>query len=184
MKILIVSLLAAGLPLAASAQMVELPPDMKSSEMHHKNAPAKPSTALTVTGLDGKTTTYSADDIKNMTHMTVTVHNIHSNADETYSGVAVSELVKRVEPKLATGERPRVKPLMTVIVFGGTDNYHVVLTECDIDSSCHNGTVIVADQKDGKPLTVDGEFKLISTEDKKPQRWVRNLTSIEVKSVQ
>jgi hypothetical protein len=42
--------------------------------------------------------------------------------------------------------------------------------------------VIVATSMDGKPLGADGALKLISTEDKKPQRWVRNLTAITMKS--
>jgi hypothetical protein len=31
---------------------------------------------------------------------------------------------------------------------------------------------------DGKPLGADGELKLVSTEDAKPQRWVRNLAAV------
>jgi hypothetical protein len=44
--------------------------------------------------------------------------------------------------------------------------------------------VIVATSVDGKDLGADGELKLVSTEDKKPQRWVRNLTAISLKTVE
>jgi hypothetical protein len=37
---------------------------------------------------------------------------------------------------------------------------------------------------DGHDLGADGELKLVSTEDKKPQRWVRNLTSISLKTAE
>jgi hypothetical protein len=33
-------------------------------------------------------------------------------------------------------------------------------------------------------LGEDGQFKLINSEDKKPQRWVRNLSSISVRSAE
>jgi hypothetical protein len=36
----------------------------------------------------------------------------------------------------------------------------------------------------GKPLGDDGELKLIDSSDKKPQRWVRNLSAIAVKSAE
>jgi hypothetical protein len=171
--------LALALPACLSAQMK---PGDNMESMHH--APAVPSTSLTITGIDGKTESYSPEDIRNMTHLTVKVHNMHTNADETYSGVPVSELVKRSEPALATGEKPKVRPLMTILIFGATDKYRIALTLCDADPSCRNGMALVADQQDSKPLATDGAFKLIVTEDKKPQRWVRNLTSIEIKAAE
>jgi len=162
------------LPLALCAQM-----------NHTEAATPKaivPSTTLTVTGLDGKTQSYSPEDLRNMTHLTVKVHNAHTNADESYSGVPVSSLVKRAEPNLT--DKSKSHPLMTVLIFEGADKYRIALTVCDIDPSCRNGIAIVADQIDGRPLTADGAFKLILTEDKKPQRWTRNLASITVKSLE
>jgi hypothetical protein len=44
--------------------------------------------------------------------------------------------------------------------------------------------VIVALSVDGHSLGADGELKLISTDDKKPQRWVRNLSAIALKTVE
>jgi hypothetical protein len=44
--------------------------------------------------------------------------------------------------------------------------------------------VIVADTQDGKPIAADGTFKLVSTEEKRPARWVRNLASITVKAAE
>jgi hypothetical protein len=35
----------------------------------------------------------------------------------------------------------------------------------------------------GKPLGDDGQLKLVSTADKKPERWIRNLASITVVTV-
>jgi hypothetical protein len=44
--------------------------------------------------------------------------------------------------------------------------------------------VIVATSMGGKPLGEDGQLKLIDSGDKKPQRWVRNLSAIAVKSAE
>jgi hypothetical protein len=48
----------------------------------------------------------------------------------------------------------------------------------------HAGDVIVALTLDGKPLTEDGAFKLVSTEDKRPARWVRNLMALTLVGVE
>ena len=54
----------------------------------------------------------------------------------------------------------------------------------EIESSEHNGEVIVATSMNGKSLGDDGQVKLVDSADKKPQRWVRNLSAITVKSVE
>ncbi len=54
----------------------------------------------------------------------------------------------------------------------------------EVEASEHDGDVLVATSMDGKSLGADGELKLVSTEDKKPQRWVRNLTAITLKSAE
>jgi hypothetical protein len=43
--------------------------------------------------------------------------------------------------------------------------------------------VIVADTINGQTLEKDGAFKMVSSEEKRPARWVRNLTSISVVKV-
>ena len=54
----------------------------------------------------------------------------------------------------------------------------------EVEPTEHTGDVIVALSVDGHSLGADGELKLISTDDKKPQRWVRNLSAIVLKTVE
>jgi hypothetical protein len=56
----------------------------------------------------------------------------------------------------------------------------VLYALAEVDSSIHAGDVIVADSEDGQKLGKDGVLKMISTEEKRPARWVRNLRSISV----
>jgi hypothetical protein len=60
----------------------------------------------------------------------------------------------------------------------------VLYSVTEIEGSEHNGEVIVATTMGGRPLGEDGKFKLVDSGDKKPQRWVRNLKSITVKSAE
>jgi DMSO/TMAO reductase YedYZ molybdopterin-dependent catalytic subunit len=113
----------------------------------------------------------------------VTLHNAHTNADETYSGVRLADLLGKMGTPL--GSDLRCKALANYIVATGADGYKAVLALGEVDPSFHPGEVIVADMMDGKPLDAhSGPFKLVVTEDKRPARSVRNLTTIELKSAQ
>ncbi|GAA3768536.1 hypothetical protein GCM10022270_31830 [Terriglobus aquaticus] len=146
-----------------------------------KHEAGVPSKTLALTGLDGSTRTLSADDLKALPHVSVAVTNGHTHQQETYSGVPVKDLLALVASKPGAG--PHVSPRTTVVIAGATDHFQVVLTMCDTDPGCRSGQAIVADAEDGKPLTADGAFKLILTEDKMPGRWTRNLDSLTEKNV-
>ncbi len=148
--------------------------------MSHK-ADVKPSTQLVVTGLGGQFKTLSLSEFKALPHVAVTVHNGHSDRNESYSGVPVKELLAMVAP--ATGSAPKISQNMQVVIAGATDGFRVAIALCDIDPDCRNGQAIVADSESSSPLQADGAFKLILTEDKKPSRWARNLNSLTVMSL-
>jgi hypothetical protein len=151
----------------------------ESAERAHAITP--PSTSLTLT-VDGKATTLSVADLQAMPQTTVTVHNEHTKVDETYTGVLLGDLLtKSGFPVDKTTHR---KMLRSYLVAEGMDKYWVLYSVTEIEFSEHNGTVIVATSLGGKPLGDDGQFKLIDSSDKKPQRWVRNLSAIAVKSAE
>ena len=78
------------------------------------------------------------------------------------------------------GESVRGKLFMTAVVAEGTDKYSVIYALAEVDPSIHTGDVIVADSVEGQKLGKDGAFKLVSTEERRPARWVRNLAEISV----
>jgi hypothetical protein len=120
-------------------------------------------------------------DLKAMPQTTVTVHNEHTKADETYTGVRVADLLAKMDAPL--GNKLRGAALSDYLVATGSDGYVAVIALAEADPSFHSGEVIVADTMDGQPLDAhSGPFKLVVTEDKRPARWVRNLASLELKS--
>lgn len=120
-------------------------------------------------------------DLKAMPRTTVSVHNEHSKADETYAGVRLADVLGRLGAPL--GHDLRGVALSGYIVATGSDGYVAVIALAEADPSFHSGEVIVADTMNGHPLDPkSGPFKLVVTEDKRPARWVRNLISIELKS--
>jgi hypothetical protein len=145
----------------------------------HDHAPASPSTSLTMT-VDGKATTLSVAELQAMPQKTVTVHNEHTKADESYTGVLLGDLLAKYG--FPVDKTTHQKMLRSYLLAEGTDKYWVLFSVTEIEGSEHNGEVIVATSMGGKPLGDDGKFKLVDTADKKPQRWVRNLSAITVKS--
>jgi hypothetical protein len=118
----------------------------------------------------------SPTDFRVLTHVTVTVHNGDTGADESYSGVPLATLLAMVSAPL--GNKLRREALTSYLFASGSGGYSVVLSLAEVDPSFHNGQVLVADARDGQPLGKSGPFQLIVSEDKRPARWVRNLNYI------
>jgi hypothetical protein len=120
--------------------------------------------------------TLSPADFRALPHITITVHNGHTNAAETYSGVPLATLLAKVNAPI--GKELHGEAMTSYLIATGSDGYSVVLSLAEVDPSFHEGQVLVADIRDGKPLTNYGPFQLIVSDDKRPARWVHNLNSI------
>jgi hypothetical protein len=117
-----------------------------------------------------------------MPQKTVSVHNEHTKADEAYSGVLLSDLLAKCG--FVADKAAQHKMLHSYVVAEGTDKYSVLYSATEVEGSDHTADVLVATAMNGKELGADGQLKLIDTADKKPERWVRNLTAITLKTVE
>jgi hypothetical protein len=154
---------------------------LNAQQMGMAHEPSAPSTQLALRGLEGKSVTLSPADLAALPHKTVTVMNHHTSASETYSGVALSDLLAKIGAP--QGSDVKGKLFLLGVVATGTDNYSVLFAIAETDPTIHTGDILVADQMNGQKIDKDGAFKLVSTEEKRPARWVRNLTSISVVEV-
>jgi hypothetical protein len=152
-----------------------------AQQMEH-SPPTTPSTRLTIKTYDGKTLTLTPEELAALPHKSVSVFNAHSKTNETYSGVPLADLLSKAGVPL--GESVRGKLFMIGIIAAGMDGYGVLYSLAEVDPAIHTGDVIVADTVDGQKLTKDGAFKMVSSEERRPARWVRNLTSISVVKVE
>ena len=167
------SLLAVGL--------VMLTPVSSFGQAAPAKASAPLSTNLTLT-VDGKATVLSVADLQAMPQKSVTVHNEHTKTDETYSGVLLGDLLAKYG--FPVGQATHRKMLRSYVVAEGTDKYWVLYSATEIEGSEHQGDVLVAVAMNGKSLGEDGQLKLVASGDKKPERWVRNLSAITLKSAE
>ncbi len=127
-----------------------------------------------------KSAEWTAATLAALPHASITVYNEHAKANQTYSGVALIDLLA----KMGVPEKPRGKELKLYIVAEGSDGYQVVYSIGEVTPDVHDGTVMVADGQDGKPIGNDGPLKLVATGEKRPARWVRNLVAVRVLTAQ
>lgn len=130
--------------------------------------------------LAGKSNDWTADKLTSLPHTTLTVHNEHTKADETYSGVPLIALLT----PLGVTDKPHGKDLSLYVTAVGSDGYEAVYSIGEVTPDVGASTIIVADTENGKPLSADGPLKLIGTGDKRPARWVRNLVAIKVQAAE
>ena len=138
---------------------------------------AERSTTLTLT-LGGVSRQLSARDLSAMPQSQVTVHNVHTNRDETYTGVALYYLLSASGFPFTKETQPTY--LRSYVRAQGADFYFVIYSASEVAPDLNNSKVLVATQMDRHDLGREGLFKLVSTGDKRPARWVRNLLSISL----
>jgi len=151
-------------------------------EMGHDHAMAKPNVpagVLRVT-VAGKSTDWTLAQLAAMPHKTATLFNSHAKANQSYAGVPLMELLL----KAGVAAKPHGKDLALYLAAVGSDGYVAVYSVAEVNPDVHEGTVLVADAVDGKPLTDDGPLKLVSAGETRPARWVRNLALIKVDAAQ
>ncbi|HWA94228.1 MAG TPA: hypothetical protein VG844_06470 [Terracidiphilus sp.] len=151
---------------------------MGSMAMHHGKH-VKPTGPLTIS-FNGKKSAWPLARLSALPHTTITVYNEHTKKKETYAGVPLTDLLT----PLGVPAKPHGKDFKLYVVVEGADGYKVVYSAAEVTPDVHDATVLVADTEDGKPIGDDGPLKLVATGEKRPARWVRNLASISVETVQ
>jgi len=141
--------------------------------------PAVPAGPLKVSFGD-KSAEWTPATLAALPHKTITVYNEHAKLNQAFTGVELMELLKL----LGVVEKPHGKDLRLYVVAEGSDGYQVVYSIGEVTPDVHDGTVLVADGLDGKPIGDSGPLQLVATGEKRPARWVRNLVAIRVRAAE
>jgi hypothetical protein len=160
----------------AQASSQSSPTPSGGTDMSHATGkPSVPAGPLKITFGD-KSADWTPATLAALPHVSLTVYNEHSKANETYSGVPLISLLT----PLGVPDKPRGKDFKLYLVAAGSDGYEVVYSLGEVTPDVHDGTVLVADSEDGKPIAGSGPLKLVATGEKRPARWVRNLVAVRV----
>jgi DMSO/TMAO reductase YedYZ molybdopterin-dependent catalytic subunit len=144
------------------------------------SAPAQDPTVpqLTVRGGTPAAVTLSAGDLASMPRETVSLAE-QNGAKASYEGVPLREILQRAGAPL--GKELRGKALAGYVLAKAADGYEVVFSLGELDQAFGNLSILVADKRDGKPLTgKQGPLRLVCPNDKAGARSVRMLESVEL----
>jgi hypothetical protein len=125
-----------------------------------------------------KSAEWTAAKLAQLPHETIQASSERTHAPESYSGVPLIALLV----ELGVPQKLKGKDLRLYVVVEGSDGYKVVYSMGEVSPDVHDGSVLVADSVDGKPLTDNGPIELVSTGDRRPARWVRGVVSIRVQA--
>jgi hypothetical protein len=130
----------------------------------------------------GKTTVITSSDLASMRHEDVTAMDFHEKRSHTYTGVPVRDLLARAGVPL--GEKMRGPAFKLAVTARTRDNYEVVYALAEFDEAFNGRTILLVDREDGHVLGDGmGPVRIVVPGDKRPARWARMVTSLDVLSV-
>jgi hypothetical protein len=97
----------------------------------------------------------------------------------TWEGVALADILRAAGVPM--DEKLRGKNLSLYVRISASEGYRAVFALAELDPGIRDSQIILADHHDGKPMdTKEGPFRIIAAGEKRPARWVRQVTSIDV----
>ena len=123
-----------------------------------------------------------ASALHQLPRMEVRITDPHDPGKEiVYAGPSLIEVLKAggllLDPGMA-GIRDTVA--MTVLV-SATDGYRAAFALAELEPELTDRVILLADTKDGQPLPPhEGPFRIIVPNEKRPARWVRQVSAVTV----
>lgn len=102
----------------------------------------------------------------------------HHEPPSQWQGVALQSILQKVGAP--SGEQLRGHAMSTIVRVTASDHYQVVFSLAELDPMLGNEQAMLADTQDGHPIAKDGPYRIVVPGDKRPARWIRNVTTIEV----
>lgn len=136
---------------------------------------------LTVTAADRKLA-FTATEFAALPHTELTATDPHAKAEHRYGGVAVRELLARLDAP--TGKAIRGAAQQLAVLVRATDGYATVFSLAELDEGYGNRQALLTDREDGNLLSERfGPLRLVVPGDQFAARWVRNVVSLELVTV-
>ena len=133
---------------------------------------------LTVDGDIQAPLTLTLADLAKMPHETATLAE-PDGSKIAYEGVPLAEILNKAG--IPSGKEMRGKALAGYVLAEARDGYQVVFSLGELDPGLAGTHVIVADRRDGKPLSAQqGPIRLVVTSDKRPARSVRMVERLHI----
>lgn len=136
---------------------------------------------VSVTGEGLNPTSYSLEQLQKLPLTKVSARD-NDGKDAEYSGVSLAEILRRAGAPL--GDQLRGAALRKAVVIHAADGYQAVFALAEVDPGMTDKIVLLAWTRDSQPLVVgQGPLRLIVPGEKRQARWVRQVTAIEMVTV-
>lgn len=132
---------------------------------------------LLIENEDGKQTNLTLAEIGKLKRQTVKGNDHGTEA--VFEGFLLADVLKLAG--IEFGESLRGKRLATFLLAEAADSYQAIYALPEIDSGFTDKIIIIADRRDGKPLSEkEGVLRIIVPGEKRQGRWVRQLRSLKL----
>jgi hypothetical protein len=130
---------------------------------------------LTVSGADGKSRQVTAAELEKLPRRTV-----QAGEKASFEGVALTDVLRLAEAplgdKLGHGDPPT-----WYVVVEAKDGYRALFALPELDPAFSDALVVLADRKNGSPLSAEeGPWLLVVPGEKRQARWVRQVTGLRI----
>jgi DMSO/TMAO reductase YedYZ molybdopterin-dependent catalytic subunit len=155
--------------IARSQQKTDAPPE---------TLPASNIAKVDVVGEVARPLTLSTEDLAKLPRQTVKAK-AHDGIESQYEGVALVEILTKAG--VPFGQNLRGNAMALYVVVEASDSYRAVFALPELDSAYTDRVILLADHRDGRPLTTrEGPFQIIVPGEKKHARWVRQVIKVRV----
>lgn len=121
----------------------------------------------------------SAEDLTKLQRKTVSVKD-QDGKISSFEGVALVEVLRLAGVEF--GERLRGEKLALFLVASAADGYRVVFALPELDPAFTDDVIILADRRDGRPLSgLEGPWRIIVPKEKRRARWIRQVNLLAVR---
>lgn len=133
---------------------------------------------LTIRGDVEQTLKLGASDIAKLPRRTVQAKDHEGNLVK-FEGVALCDVLKLAG--VPFGDLLKGRNLTKYLLVEAADAYQVVFALPELDPAYTDKVVLLADRRDGKPLSEkEGAFRLVVSDEKMQARWIRQITTLTV----
>jgi hypothetical protein len=106
-----------------------------------------------------------------------------SDASITFDGTALKDVLEKAG--VGFGESLRSKRLASCLLVEAADGYRAVIALAEIDPAFTDKQIVLAFLRNGKPLDEkEGPYRIVIPDEKSMARWVRQVTTLKIVSVQ
>ena len=103
----------------------------------------------------------------------------HDGVESQYEGVPLVDFLAKAG--VPTGKDLRGPAMALYVVVEAADGYRAVFAIAELDPAFTDRVILLADHRDGKPLSArEGPFQIIVPGEKKHARWVRQVIRLKV----